>query len=373
MDKVIKFFQSIWGKSLLILISWNLVVRIITVAGYFVIFERFAPLNFIADFWKSNFIFWSFANFDGEHYLSIAKYGYQIRNGFPQYAFFPLLPTLIHSVAFIIRDYFVAGMLVSQISLYMALVYIYKWINLLKLPDIRILLLVSTGAIFLASIYTEPLFIALAAMTMYFSEKKWWGSAIFTTALATATRVNGIFLALFLFVKMIQAKRSKQSIVISSALSVAGILGYMTFLYFKTGDFLAWFHAQGAWGKATATSPVATFMSYLRSTTYQFVPDLVHLVVVFEVLSTIVAILLFVALLRHKKLDLAYWLYLAGNLAMPIATGSLGSMPRFTLILFPLLVAVPGLSKLGKTLYYIFSISVCITGIILFTRGHWYG
>ncbi|EKD80454.1 MAG: hypothetical protein ACD_40C00088G0003, partial [uncultured bacterium] len=124
---------------------------------------------------------------------------------------------------------------------------------------------------------------------------------------------------------------------------------------------------------ATATSPLTTFLSYLRSTTYQFQPDFIHLVVVIEVLTTIVAILLFLTLLRRRSLDLAYWLYLAGNLAMPILTGSLGSMPRFFLILFPLLVVVPGLSKLGKTLYYTFSIICCVTGVILFTRGYWYG
>lgn len=345
----------------------------VAVLGYFILPERFAPLDFIADFWKSNFILWSFANFDGEHYLSIAKYGYQFRGGFPQYAFFPFLPVLISTVAFFVRDFYLAGLLVTQAALYLSLVFIYKWVNLLKLQDIRLPLLLSTGAVFLASVYTEPVFIALASMCMYFAERKWWGRAILVTALATATRVNGIFLAVFLIVKMFQSKLPLKSIIASAALSVAGIVAYMVYLESLTGDFLAWFRAQGAWGKATATSPVTTFISYLKSTTYEFVPDLVHLVVVFEVVVTIVALLLFIKMLSERKLGLAYWLYLAGNLAMPIATGSLGSMPRFTLILFPLLTVVPGLGKISKTLYYIFSVTICLTGIILFTRGHWYG
>lgn len=374
MDSLVKFFtKSIWGRSLLILIAWNIVIRLIAITGYFVLPERFAPLDFIGSFFQSNYLFWSFANFDGEHYLSIAKFGYQIRNGFPQYAFFPLLPVLIRVVVLLLRNYYLAGMLVSQLSLWVALVYLHKWSKTLKFPDIHLPLLLSTGAIFLASIYTEPVFLALAAMTMYFSERKWWGSAILTTALATATRVNGIFLVIFLLTKMIQNKVSYLRSTLYSLLSTAGLFGYMLFLYAKTRDPLAWFHSQGAWGKAVATSPLTTLVSYLRALTIDFSPDLIHLTVAIEVMVTAIALLLFLSLLRRHLLDLAYWLYLAGNLALPLATGSLGSMPRFFLILFPLLIVVPALSKPSKTLYYIFSITASVIGVILFTRGYWYG
>ncbi len=374
MGKVTRFFtESIWGKSFLILLAWNLVIRLLAIFGYFLLPERFAPLDFISRFWQSNFLFWSFANFDGEHYLSIARFGYQFRGGFPQYAFFPFLPVLIKIIFFFVRDYYLAGMLASQLGLYLALVYISKWCRELKLPDIRWFLLVSTGTIFLASVYTEPVFLALAAMSMYFAEKRWWGRAILFTALATATRANGLFLPLFILVKLLQAKKSVLISTCSFLLSYSGLFSYMVFLYFKTGDAFNWFHSQGAWGKATATSPITTFLSYLRSTTYQFQPDFIHLVVVIEVLTTLVAIFLFIILLQRQKLGLAYWLYLGGNLTMPILTGSLGSMPRFFLILFPLLTVVPTLSKWGKTLYYTFSVTVCIIGIMLFTRGYWYG
>jgi len=374
MDSLVKFFtKSIWGKSLTLLIGWNIVIRIIAMTGYFVLPERFAPLDFIGSFFQSNYLWWSFANFDGEHYLSIAKFGYQIRNGFPQYAFFPLLPVLIRIVVLLLRNYYLAGMLVSQLSLWVALVYLHKWSKTLKFPDIHLPLLLSTGAIFLASIYTEPVFLALTAMTMYFSERKWWGRAILTTALATATRVNGIFLVIFLLVKMIKSKRSTLYTILHTLYSSSGLFVYMLYLYGKSGDPLAWFHSQGAWGKAVATSPLTTLVSYLRALTIDFSPDFIHLTVAIEVMVTAIALLLFLSLLRRHLLDLAYWLYLGGNLALPLATGSLGSMPRFFLIIFPLLIVVPALSKPSKTLYYIFSITASVIGVILFTRGYWYG
>lgn len=343
------------------------------VLAYYLLPSRFAPLDFIAPVFQSNFMFWSFANFDGEHYLSIAKYGYQFRGGFPQYAFFPLLPSLIKIVSTLIGDFYLAGMLVSQAGLYLALLFLRKWQALKKLPDITFNLLISSGAVFLASIYTEPVFLALSTMTMYFAEKKWWGRAALLVGLATATRVNSIFLVAFLLLKMILSKLPVKSIALYFPLMITGIVSYMTFLYQKTGDAFAWYHSQGAWGKATATSPLTTASSYFKAVTWEFVPDFTHLVVVLEVLTTIFALYLFYHLIKNRLLDFAYWLYLGGNLAMPIMTGSLGSMPRFFLILFPLLVVIPKLPRGGKVMYYTYSVISCLIGILFFSRGYWYG
>ena len=374
MDTLIKQFRgSIWLKTLLLLVVWNIGIRAIAAVGYFMLPERFAPLDFLNSFWKSNFLWWSLANFDGEHYLSIAKFGYQIRNAFPQYAFFPLFPILIKLVSFLTRDIYLAGLLVSQASLWVALTYIYKWCQTLKQPDLRLPLLLSTGAVFLASIYTEPLFLALAASCMYCAERKWWWVAALLAGLATAARVNGVFLAIFLFVKLITAKEKPVSIVGLGLLSISGILAYMGYLYSQTGDFLAWFHAQSAWGKAVATSPLTTLIGYARAVSVDFMPDFTHVVVIIEVLATLTMIFFLIKLLSLHLLDLSYWLYLTLNIALPLGTGSLGSTPRFFLTVFPLLIVLPRLSSTGKTLYYTYSVISAVLGIILFTRGHWYG
>lgn len=365
--------KNVWGQNLLLLLSWSLGIHLLAIFGYLILPERYAPLSFLPPLIKSNFLIWSSANFDGEHYLSIAKFGYMIRSGFPQYAFFPLLPVCIRLLSLFVREYWLAGMLVTQTALLVALVYLRKWTALLGVKDIRYPLLFSSGAIFLASIYTEPLFIALAVLTMYWSEEKTWGKATLFAALATATRVNGIFVVAFLCIKLLQHKKSIITTLLHGLAGITGICSYMLFLWIKTGDPLNWFHAQGAWGKAVATSPVTTFLSYVKSTTYEFRPDLVHLVVVIEVIVTLIALTLFVYLLKRHLLDLAYWIYLAGNIALPLATGSLGSMPRFFLTLFPLLVAIPYLGKSGKIVYYAVTMTISIIGIILFMRGYWYG
>lgn len=354
---------------------WLIALRVIAALGYFLIYERFAPLDFLAPWLQTNFLFWSWANFDGEHYLSIAKFGYQIRNGFPQYAFFPLLPLLISIVSIIFRDYLISGLIVVGIALYYVIATIPKWFKELNLQGSNyflLALLLSPGAVFLGSVYTEALFIALTLGVFYFSEKRRWLPAALLAGLASATRINGLFVVLFFLIKFWAAKPNLKSFLSLGFVSLSGFLSYLTYLYYSTGDFLAFYHSQAYWGKATATSPLATAASYLRAVSIEFKPDLTHLVVVFEVAITLWSAYLIYLVIKKKLLSFPYIVYLLGNLALPVITGSLGSMPRFFLILFPAHVAVVGMKPSIRTTIYTIYVLMMITGVILFTRGHWY-
>ena len=70
---------------------------------------------------------WSFGNFDGVHYLRIAKDGYVYQ--YTQ-AFFPLYPLLIKFVAFLtFGNFLIAGLLISNIAFFFALVIFHKLVN----------------------------------------------------------------------------------------------------------------------------------------------------------------------------------------------------------------------------------------------------
>lgn len=356
-------------------VLWLIGLRLLAILGYFLIFERFAPLDFIHPLLQSNFLFWSWANFDGEHYLSIAKFGYQLRNGFPQYAFFPLLPLLIRLAAYLVQDYLLAGLVISFASLVAVLWLLPRWFTLVSRGSARFLelaLLLSPGAVFLGAVYTEPLYLALTLAVFILAEHKRFLPAALLAGLVTATRVNGLLVAGFLVLMLFRSSVPRLKALGYGLLSLSGLLSYMVFLWFKTGDALAWYHAQAAWGKATATSPVTTALSYAQALTTQFQPDLVHLVVLFEVAVTLWAIYLVVQVFRHRLLSFPYLFYLAGNLALPLATGSLGSMPRFFLLLFPAQLALLRLRPLPRLIVYTVSCLIMITGVILFTRGHWF-
>src|SRR3972149_9378290 len=68
------------------------------------------------------------ANFDGIHYLSIAQNGYMRF----QEAFFPLYPLLIRILAksVLFDHYLWAGLLISHVSLFIALIIFYKLVEI---------------------------------------------------------------------------------------------------------------------------------------------------------------------------------------------------------------------------------------------------
>lgn len=348
-----------------ILLLYTLFILSIASLGYFLLPSRYAPSSLISNVYHSNFLLWSWANFDGAHYLNIAQNGYQMILGQSEYAFFPLYPLLINLLGRAGLDMYLAATLIRVTSLVGFVAVLIKWVRpyLANPLSLLWLILLSPGAVFLSAIYSESLFLFLTALTFYFAQRKEWGRATLVTALATATRVNGVFLVLFLLIKSGSAR---------SLLGISGILSYMYYLWATTGNGLAFFSAQSGWGKSTLTAPWVTLTAYLSALTLNFQADLTHLVVAIEIIITSVLIYLLIKFWHQKKLDSAYKYYALANLALPLATGSLGSMPRFSLTLFPLFLMIPSLPPKLRTTYYVLSTITAIIGIILFTRGYWY-
>ena len=65
-------------------------------------------------------------NFDGVHYLSIARHGYYQF----QQAFFPFYPYLIRYLTVFVKDYLLSGLLISHLSFFIALFLFYKLVRL---------------------------------------------------------------------------------------------------------------------------------------------------------------------------------------------------------------------------------------------------
>lgn len=353
---------------------WIIFSNIIASLGYFLLESRLTPLDFINEYWRSNYLIWSKANFDGEHYLSIAKFGYGIRNSFPQHAFFPLFPALISLLTKITKDVFLSGVIISQISTFVFLYYLSKWLSLLKInnrPRIILSTLLFPGAYFLQSIYTESLFLALTAYTLYESERANYLPAAIAAGLATATRINGLALVAFLILSMFRSKLSFNRLITFSSISFSGILAYMVYLKNTTGSAFSFYLAQSSWGKSSLTSPFSTFSRYKAALTTEFVLDLTHAVVAIEVAVVLYMLyLLYLAIQSSMKTSLI--VYSSLILAVPILTGSLGSMPRFALLAFPLLTLTGKFSRTKYGATILISTLIFIFGTILFVRGYWY-
>lgn len=106
----------------------------------------------------------SFAGFDGVHYLTIAQYGY-LTADFIQ-AFFPFYPFLIYLMTFLTGNYLFSGLILSQIFALSTLISFYYLVKLLykktKIAwNASLALVFFASSFFLHAFYNEGLFMTL--------------------------------------------------------------------------------------------------------------------------------------------------------------------------------------------------------------------
>jgi len=132
---------------------------------------------------------------DSQHYAYIVEHGYdRVRT-----AFFPLYPLLVKGLSLVIGNVFVAGVVLSNVALLVALGYLYALTRAMHgeatARRAALYLAGAPAAVFFSAMYTESLFIALAAATLYHARKGHWARAACAGALAAATRNTGVVLS----------------------------------------------------------------------------------------------------------------------------------------------------------------------------------
>jgi len=380
-----KNYQSLKFVSL-IFVVWQLVLALLIFLGakYFPTTNQYLYTEtekIINPQWL-----WSRANFDGIHYLDIARKGY----GIYQQAFFPFYPWLIKFLTpFFNGRNLIAGWLISLISFLGAMFVFYKLVRLdFKDPIAKrtlFYLLIFPTAFFFSMVYTEALFFFLVVASFYFARtKKWWLAGIFG-ALASATRLPGIFLFPALLVEWwqqeeLQIANCKLQIFLKTFIPIflipLGFFYYLRFLAVNFGDSLMFLHVQPYFGAGREGGKFIllyqVFWRYFKM--LLTVDKLTHtyFVVVLEFLTgTGFLILTIFTFLRRWY---SYLIFMALAFIAPTLTGTFSSMPRYVLVLFPgfiLLALWAEKYKWLRILYPIVAIPLFIFCLILFTRGFW--
>lgn len=136
---------------------------------------------------------------DGPHYIDIARDGYVTQGDERNWiVFYPLYPWAIRLLTLVMRDYLLSAFAVS------ALASVVAGLLLMRLTELDFDRAVSRSAVWFMFIfptsyffhigYTESLFLALAlASFLAARRRKWWLAGV-TGALACLTRVNGLLL-----------------------------------------------------------------------------------------------------------------------------------------------------------------------------------
>ena len=215
-------------------------------------------------------LFASLVRWDSFHYLEIINNGYV----YPNMAFFPLYPLLVKFINFFIGNVILSGFIVSWVSLFLAIFFLFKLI-IIKIKDKNIaylsiiFLLIFPFAIFYSTIYTEALFLFFTIAAFYFSEKKKWLWVGLFACLASATRIFGIILfPIFLLVYLADRKFNLKKIdknLLFILLAPMGLVFYMVFLQIKFDDPFIFLKAQKEWATWGAfTMPWRTLFRQFR-------------------------------------------------------------------------------------------------------------
>jgi hypothetical protein len=270
---------------------------------------------------------------DTMYYLSIAQSGYP--SSYPDggwvfdAAFFPLYPTLMRGVSVLFGGIplYYAGILITNVMLALAIVYLDKLVRLDAPPFIAewavIAALCYPGSHFLSCVYPESTALFLGVFAFYCVRTGRPGVGCLAAALAVLNRPNGWMIAAALAVEIWlgdKVERQSRGRILWLLLPLASatlLLGLHQQTY---GDPLYFLHVQAAWHRK---------LSYPFSTLFDFrqTPD--------HHLLALGALWVWALAIRQRK-RLSYLAFCGGNLVLPLSSGLIQGIQRYLVGNFPL-------------------------------------
>lgn len=366
-------------KIIIIFLLWILIINIFATLA----FNRFNLNGDTAYTWIDSTKFYQekswnpillHAQWDSFWYLDIAENGYTFKGAkeLSNIVFFPIYPFLIKILSFLtVGNFILAGWILSSFFLLLALFYFFKLVKEFH-PEINpylpiLILLIFPTAFFLNAIYTESLFLFLSLATFYYGFKKKFLWAGVFGIFASLTRVTGVLLFIPLAWEYLRNHNFNplhffKLKVLPIFLIPIGTLGFFLFHYFKFGDFFLFFKVESWWGRSFNLNK-DHFVFLENSAIVNFCVD-VFFVIFILVLTYFV----------FKKLRISYGLYMLSTIVIALTSGTLMSIGRYILVLFPIYILIASIKNeyLQKSWVFI-SILLLSINIILFVNSYWAG
>jgi Gpi18-like mannosyltransferase len=309
------------------------------------------------------------ATADARIYASIAERGYD-KQAFDKtehnWAFFPVYPLI---VSLFHADFYLAGTVVSNLFFLAALGLLFVVSNMFGLDQDKAGLAVLYAATYPTSYFfsmpfTESLFFCLTLLSVYLALKDWWWLAGAAGAIASATRITGVLLFVLLSILYIQ-RRGK--LIKSDALSLflvpLGLVAFMVYIWRVTGNPLGVIQAHAAFGRSATPgiflSPLIGFILHPRAFAGWG----------FEPLAFAMAILgLFCAYILARWKEWALSAYSLLSVLVPLSTGTLLSIPRLMMVVFPIYIV---LAKLRGRQVITFAFTTLLALLTVFCALHY--
>lgn len=331
----------------------------------------------------------SFERWDGLWFLRIAEDGYAEDDG--SAAFFPLYPMIVGALSTLIGGHpLAAALIVSNLAFLAALVVVY----LLSLVEFdhdtarrtTIYLAVWPTALFFLAPYSESLFLLLAAGAVLCARLGRWWTAAALGALAAGTRSVGIVLVAVLAAEAITQLREKrrqqperkpavkETVVplLASAAVGLGTLAYLVYWKVESGNFFAPIGEQGNWQREFSF-PLGTIVDGTRAA-FEFIGlgaggyTLLDWLVVMPAL----ALGVWVAIRMRPAYGVYTWASLLIPLTFIFGARPFMSLPRFTVVIWPLFWALAYFAKRFNAHAAIVACSAVGLGVFTLLFVNWY-
>jgi hypothetical protein len=323
----------------------------------------------------------AFSRWDAWHYTRIALAGYP--EGDPaRAAFFPLFPTLVRILAELFGrpdrpGLFASAVVVANVCLVLATMVLIALVRLdLDADDARRAawyLLVFPTSLFLSAGYSESLFLLLTMGAILACRTDHWLTAGLLGGLAALSRPVGVWVVLPLAIEAflewragrLRPWRPMWRPAVAVVLPGVFLLGWMWFQWMRYGDPLAFLHAQDGWNREVGP-PWDTLIAFLNG---RF-----SLHTGFHSLTDLAFTLIGIAgvILSWRWLRPSYTAWFAVMMLVPLMTGSLVSMPRFVLVMFPLYLVLAILGRRQGVHETLLVVGMGVSGVYMALYAQWY-
>jgi hypothetical protein len=390
-------------KILILWLSWILLLIAITwlAQGWLPYKPSFPYANELLKASRLPQWLYSRANFDGVHYLTIARDGYKAAELIQ--AFFPVYPLLMRGLGFLLgsklSSYLISGVIISNLSLLGVLLIAYKLavklFNHKTAINFLLVLLLFPTSFYLGAVYSESLFLLLILLSAWYWEQEKNTISSILSGFSSGVRLVGGALGLGYFLELViksqlfikfngswqnklqnfylENKRKLFSLV----LSVSGLLVFMFYLHLEFNDPVYFFNVQSAFGAGRQTKIIVLPQVFYRSIKilltsrpfswkyFSYAQDFI--------LSVAVGVGM-IGAWKHKKIRPAYVVFALAAYLLPTLTGNLSSMPRYVLVLWPVhlwwadyIATKPKL----RIAYFVISFTLLFINFSLFVQGYW--
>lgn len=295
-------------------------------------------------------LFWdTFARWDSGWYLGLARDGYRfVEGGRSNLAFFPVYPWLMGRLGRVLggtdADFYFAGIVISWLASVAAAGVVYALARLDLGPArawrATLLVLVFPFAFFFGVVYTEGLFLLLLVTTVFALRTRRWVLGAVTGALLTACRVNGI-MAMPALLWMAWTAAGPEPArrwrgLVAAAAAGAGLALYSAYAWHLSGNPFEWYASIVRWDYRPGSWPFSAIWRLTVAMVTQPYEFLDSVMGPYELLNGMAAVAMTASIpWIWRRFGVGYAMLVAANLALPLSSGQLEGLGRYSAVLFP--------------------------------------